>query len=145
MRLHVLDRVSDANINIICSLLSSDVPARAWPESQGSGLALDGLGLTESQARPWCKAQAWLGPGLGHGRGLSATTGTCVYYTCFVLCTICIMIHILLYVCCQGDGGCQPSSWAPDMVGVVPHARIGCIPGSGLGWQTGLRGGGLDA
>ena len=55
-------------------ILLSDVPARAWPESRGFGLALDGPGLTESQARPWCRAQAWLGPGLGLGRGLSAKT-----------------------------------------------------------------------
>jgi hypothetical protein len=49
-------------------------------ESRGFGLALDGPGLTEIQARPWCRAQAWLGPGLGFGCGLSGAgvLGTCL-------------------------------------------------------------------
>ena len=43
----------------------SDVPAPAWPESPGFGLALGGLGFVESQARPKAKKLAWLWPRLG--------------------------------------------------------------------------------
>ena len=39
----------------------SDVPAPAWPESPGFGLAFGGLGFVKSQARPKAKISAWLG------------------------------------------------------------------------------------
>ena len=39
----------------------SDVPAPAWPESSGFGLALGGLGFVISQAGPKAKILAWLG------------------------------------------------------------------------------------
>ena len=40
---------------------SSDVPAPAWPESPGFGLALGGSGFVKSQARPKAESLAWLG------------------------------------------------------------------------------------
>jgi WD40 repeat protein len=39
----------------------SDVPAPAWPESPGFGLALGGSGFVKSQARPKAESLAWLG------------------------------------------------------------------------------------
>ena len=39
----------------------SDVPAPAWPESPGFGLALGGSGFVKSQAGPKAKILAWLG------------------------------------------------------------------------------------
>ena len=41
-------------------IITSDVPAQAWPESPGFGLALGGSGLAKSQARPKAKILAWL-------------------------------------------------------------------------------------
>ena len=41
---------------------TSGVPAPAWPESPGFGLALGGSGFVNSQARPKAKRLAW--PGL---------------------------------------------------------------------------------
>jgi hypothetical protein len=41
---------------------TSDVPAPAWPESPGFGLALDGSGFVKSQAGPKAEKLAW--PGL---------------------------------------------------------------------------------
>ena len=40
----------------------SDVPAPAWPESPGFGLALGGSGFVKSQAKPKAEKLAW--PGL---------------------------------------------------------------------------------
>jgi hypothetical protein len=48
---------------------TSDVQGLAWPESPGLGLAWQGLGLTQPQARPYSKACAWLGPGLAQALG----------------------------------------------------------------------------
>ena len=42
-------------------IMHSDVPALAWPESPGFGLALGGLGFVKSQARPKAKKLAWAG------------------------------------------------------------------------------------
>ena len=39
----------------------SDVPALAWPESPGFGLALGSSGFVKPQARPKAKNLAWLG------------------------------------------------------------------------------------
>ena len=44
------------------SITCSDVPAPAWPESPGFGLALGGLGFVKSQAGP--KAKILARPGL---------------------------------------------------------------------------------
>jgi ribonuclease HI len=49
---------------------TSDVPAQAWPESPGFGLALTGSGLSEIQARPKAKKTGLAWPGFGPGRGL---------------------------------------------------------------------------
>ena len=49
----------------LCSakgMATSDVPAPAWPESPGFGLALGSFGFVKSQARPKAKRSAW--PGL---------------------------------------------------------------------------------
>ena len=42
----------------------SVVPAPAWPESPGFGLALGGSGLVNSQAEPKAKILAWPGSAL---------------------------------------------------------------------------------
>jgi len=42
----------------------SDVHGPAWPESHGFGLASDGFGFEELQARPKPSMTAWLWPGL---------------------------------------------------------------------------------
>ena len=39
----------------------SDVPAPAWPESPGFGLALLGSGFVKWEAKPKAKKSAWLG------------------------------------------------------------------------------------
>jgi hypothetical protein len=52
------------------SVLDSDVPGLAWPESPGLGLALEGSGLAKPQARPRPSEWAWPGLGLGLGQGL---------------------------------------------------------------------------
>ena len=41
-------------------VLNSDVPAPAWPESPGFGLALLGLGFVKWEAKPKAKKSAWL-------------------------------------------------------------------------------------
>jgi hypothetical protein len=50
------------DICILSAGTSSDVPAPAWPESPGFGLALGGSGFVKSQARPKAENLAW--PGL---------------------------------------------------------------------------------
>ena len=40
---------------------NSDVPAPAWPESPGFGLALLGSGFVKWEAKPKAKKSAWLG------------------------------------------------------------------------------------
>ena len=47
--------------NPVNLIVTSDVPAPAWPESPGFGLAFGGLGFVKSQARPKVKISAWLG------------------------------------------------------------------------------------
>ncbi|KAF8972230.1 kinase-like domain-containing protein [Flammula alnicola] len=49
---------------------SSDVPARAWPESPGSGPALGGSGFVKSRAGPKAGNQAWPGPALAQAGAL---------------------------------------------------------------------------
>ena len=49
---------------------TSDVPAPAWPESPGFGLALGSLGFEKSQARPKAKSRAWLGLALAQAAAL---------------------------------------------------------------------------
>ena len=46
------------------------MPARAWPESPGFGLALGGSGLAKSQARPKAKILAWPGLALAQAGAL---------------------------------------------------------------------------
>ncbi|KAF8968591.1 hypothetical protein BDZ97DRAFT_1755248 [Flammula alnicola] len=48
----------------------SDVPARAWPESPGSGPALGGSGFVKSRAGPKAGNQAWPGPALAQAGAL---------------------------------------------------------------------------
>jgi hypothetical protein len=45
-------------------LITSDVPAPAWPKSPGFGLAFQGSGFWISPAEPSRTAQAWLRPAL---------------------------------------------------------------------------------
>ena len=45
----------------VSSSQSSDVPAPAWPESPGFGLALLGSGFVKWEAKPKAKKSAWLG------------------------------------------------------------------------------------
>ena len=47
--------------------LISDVPAPAWPESPGFGLALGSSGLAKSEAKPKAKCRAWPGLALAQG------------------------------------------------------------------------------
>ena len=48
----------------------SDVPAPAWPESPGFGLALGGSGSAKSQAKPKAKCRAWPGLALAQAGAL---------------------------------------------------------------------------
>jgi hypothetical protein len=64
-----------------CQLIArcSDVPARAWPESPGFGLALGGLGLRKLRAGPKAKTPAWLGLALAQ----AGAFGVCVQFRTF--------------------------------------------------------------
>ena len=50
-----------AKLKRLSSVLVSDVPAPAWPESPGFGLALLGSGFVKWEAKPKAKKSAWLG------------------------------------------------------------------------------------